>query len=206
MSSFPSFPSFRRPEVVLVAIVAVALVAMVAVAITGGDHFDRPAAVERVVADSNGRLTVDQARCYVDRVHTEVGGSSLSPGAHPTDAELSRMTAIRVDCVGVANLGVVPPDDTASAGTGVPSTESGNLPRRPGDDGALDALYQQCQAGYGAACDDLFTQAPVGSVYESFAVTCGNRTRELSCAAVYVSPGITNPPTTPSTTAPTPPG
>ena len=186
----------------MVAIVAATLVVIVAVAIVGGDHFDRPAAIERIVAESNGRLTVDQARCYVDRVHAEVGGSALSPGAHPTDAEITRMTAIRVDCVGVANLGVVPPDDTASAGPGVPATESGNLPRRPGDDEALDALYQQCQDGYGPACDELFAKAPVGSVYESFAVTCGNRTRELSCAAVYVSPGLTNPPTTTSTTSP----
>ena len=202
MSSHPS-PSRRpawtsrfRPEVVLLAIVGVAILVVVIVAITGSDSFDRQAAVTRVVDDSSGRLTAVQASCYVDRVRHEVGAGVLTPGAHPSDADAARMTAIRVDCIGVTNLGADPSDPTSSIGTAVPSTESGNLPRNVGDDAALDALYAQCRDGVGQACDALFDQAPVGSDYESFAVTCGNRTRELSCAAVYIGPGVTNPPTT----------
>jgi hypothetical protein len=197
-----SLSSFRRPEVVLVAIVTAALVVVGVIALTRGDQFDRSAAIERVVATSSGRITADQAGCYVDRVRHQVGAAALSPRAHPSDAVTSRMTAIRVDCVGVANLGVAPIDAPAAADTSVPSTESGNLPRRPGDDATLDALYQQCQAGFGQACDDLFAKAPVGSDYESFAVTCGNRTRELSCVTLYVAPGVTNPPTTTTSSPP----
>jgi hypothetical protein len=197
----PSWLGRVRPEIVLAGLVGLAVVAVVAVAVLSGDGFDRQAALQRVVDDSGGRITPDQAGCYVDRVHAEVGDRYLSSSVRPPDDVVSRLTAIRVDCVGVANLGVagtVP----AMSGTDVPSTESGNLPRRVGDDPVLDQLYRDCGAGVGQACDQLFAAAPVGSDYESFAVTCGNRTRELSCAAVYVGPGVTNPPTTPSTPAP----
>jgi hypothetical protein len=45
-----------------------------------------------------------------------------------------------------------------------------------GDDPALDALWDSCEAGDMAACDDLFRESPVGSEYEDFGDTCGNRT------------------------------
>ena len=45
----------------------------------------------------------------------------------------------------------------------VPGTEAGNQPLRHGQDPALDALWSRCAAGSGAACDDLFDRAPVGS-------------------------------------------
>ena len=207
-SSRPRIPALRRPswlgrvrpEIVLAAVVGVAIVVVVGVAVTGGSHFDRQAAEQRVVDQSGGRITFDQAGCYVDRVHAEVGDAYLAADAHPSDDVVARLTAIRVDCVGIANLGV---EGTApsAAGADVPSTESGNLPRRFGDDATLDQLYRACRDGTGQACDQLFTQAPVGSDYESFAVTCGNRTRELSCAAVYLAPGVTSPPTS-STSSP----
>lgn len=44
-----------------------------------------------------------------------------------------------------------------------------------GDDPVLDALYDECAAGSGSACDELFFGAPSGSEYESFGSTCGER-------------------------------
>lgn len=44
-----------------------------------------------------------------------------------------------------------------------------------GDDPALDALWDQCAAGDGAACDDLYLESPFGSAYEEFGDTCGHR-------------------------------
>ncbi len=44
-----------------------------------------------------------------------------------------------------------------------------------GDDPALDALYDQCASGQMGACDQLYVDSPLGSGYESFAVTCGGR-------------------------------
>ena len=45
-----------------------------------------------------------------------------------------------------------------------------------GDDAALDALWDACADEDWEACDSLFMQAPVGSEYEDFGDTCGNRT------------------------------
>ncbi len=53
-----------------------------------------------------------------------------------------------------------------------------------GDDGALDRLWDGCEAGDGEACDLLFEQSPVGSEYEQFGLTCGNRNRVLDCRAL----------------------
>jgi len=52
-----------------------------------------------------------------------------------------------------------------------------------GDDPAFDALYDQCEAGDAVACDDLFWTSPLGSEYEAFGNTCGNRfdTPPMSC-------------------------
>ena len=36
--------------------------------------------------------------------------------------------------------------------------------------------------GFGQACDDLFDRAGLGTDYEAFAATCGQRTREDPCA------------------------
>ena len=44
-----------------------------------------------------------------------------------------------------------------------------------GDDPVLDALWDACEAGEGAACDDLYLTSEIGSVYEAFGDTCGNR-------------------------------
>jgi hypothetical protein len=44
-----------------------------------------------------------------------------------------------------------------------------------GDNPTLDALYDSCAAGDGAACDELYWSSSVDTEYEQFAVTCGNR-------------------------------
>lgn len=45
-----------------------------------------------------------------------------------------------------------------------------------GDDAALDELYDGCEGGDLAACDELYWDSPIGSEYEDFATTCGGRT------------------------------
>ena len=44
-----------------------------------------------------------------------------------------------------------------------------------GDDPAMDALWDACEAGEGAACDELYWTSPVDSEYEAFGNYCGNR-------------------------------
>jgi hypothetical protein len=146
----------------------------VAVALAAGgacssQSFDRAKAVDGVLARFNGRLTRSQAECYVDRVADQLGAAALGSDA-PTPEQVPRLTRIRIDCVGVASLG------TSPTRTGEPDRGGGGTsPRRPGDDPALDALYHACADGSGGACDRLFDQAPLGSEYEDFALSCGGR-------------------------------
>jgi hypothetical protein len=44
-----------------------------------------------------------------------------------------------------------------------------------GDNAALDRLWNQCDSGDMQACDDLYDQSDVGSDYENFGDTCGDR-------------------------------
>ena len=44
-----------------------------------------------------------------------------------------------------------------------------------GDDPALDALWDACEAGDAQACDDLYMDSPLGSEYEEFGGSCGGR-------------------------------
>jgi hypothetical protein len=53
-----------------------------------------------------------------------------------------------------------------------------------GDDPVFDALWDRCEAGDGESCDRLFEQSPVGSTYEQFGLTCGNRDQVLDCRAL----------------------
>lgn len=142
--------------------------------------FDRAAAVDRVVRDSGGQLSSAQAECYVDRVVAEIGSNALAAGVQARPEHLPQLTRIRVDCTGVASLG------TAVATTATTADANlGSRPLRPGDDPDLDALYDACGATGGTACDELFDRSVLGSTYEEFASTCGGRTKEASCAAIY---------------------
>jgi hypothetical protein len=163
------------------------------------DDLDRNDAVQRVVDEGGGRVTEEQAGCYVDRVLHEIGTAPLRAGATIPPEQIARLTTIRVDCIGVANLGA----DSTEQGTVV--LPEGGLPgpKKKGDDPVLDALWEQCAAGFGQACDDLFDRAGLGTDYETFGASCGQRTHEDPCAAVYPSPGVTVPsPAQASTTVP----
>ena len=55
---------------------------------------------------------------------------------------------------------------------------SGAVPSEPnafGDDPTLDALYTACTAENWQACDDLYMQSGVGTEYEAYGDTCGNK-------------------------------
>lgn len=203
-ASLPESPDAARPNCtrrvadLTSRFCALTLVVGVVVAGCASESFDRDAAIRQVVDASSGTVGPDQAACYVDRVRDELGTAVLRPGASPDAEQTARLTSIRIDCVGVARLG-----DAADAVT--TTTPVGDLagPRHRGDDPALDALWDQCAAGFGQACDDLFDRSQLGSDYEDFGVTCGRRTREARCADVYPSPGVTLPSAAqPTTTVP----
>jgi hypothetical protein len=176
-------------------LVVVAVVPIIAIAACSSTPtVDRDQAVAKVLDDSHGQMSRDQATCYVGRVIDEVGVDQLQPDAHPTPSQVGKLTSIRIDCIGVANLGLPVPDTGTSLVTGPSETSAHRIPQRLGDDPQLDALYRACQQGNGQACDALFDAAGPGTDYEEFAVTCGSRTREKVCADVY-GPGGSAPAT-----------
>ena len=112
----------------------------------------------------DGLVTDEQAQCIVDGLgeagislqsvtDEELGGDPL-----PADA-----AAVVTECM-FASLGLdtepVDPATLSEEGVGDPT---------------LDALYAACEGGDGQACDDLFFQSAIGSRYEAFGNTCGNR-------------------------------
>lgn len=105
------------------------------------------------------------------------------------------------------------PSATTATTTPAPAAPSSSAPQPKslGDDPVLDDLWHRCEQGSGAACDQLFEQAPLNSDYESFGLSCGNRPDVLRCTQEMDQPSTTVPPPTlpapmsvPSTTAPAP--
>jgi hypothetical protein len=105
-------------------------------------------------------LTDEEAMCMADAMVESRGPEALDlmVRAVSDDMELGvEMMAVAPDC------GV--PLDTFDTQPGFSY----------GDNPTLDALYDECQKGIGASCDALFQQSDVGTEYETFGGTCGNR-------------------------------
>lgn len=158
----------------------------------------REQAIEDQLDRYPGQIDRSQAECYVDRVIDELGIEAVAPDAEPTDAQIRRLTAIRVDCIGIAGLGRAGTSVPPSGGDEPPLTLDG--PRTFGDDPELDELWAACEAGDGPSCDALFDAAPLGSDYETFGATCGGRGAEARCGDVYPALSTTASSTTASST------
>lgn len=80
-------------------------------------------------------------------------------------------------------------DGTTTTTTTDETTEppQGGEPGHLGDDPALDQLAAQCFDGDLDACDDLYFESPLGSEYERYGSTCGDRNEETSggCTVQY---------------------
>lgn len=64
-------------------------------------------------------------------------------------------------------------------------TSSSDGPQAYGDDEKLDALWDECEEGNWKSCDELFMDSALGSEYETFAASCGDRIEtEDFCVAI----------------------
>ena len=72
--------------------------------------------------------------------------------------------------------------DMLNTSDDVPEELPFDQPSTYGDDAALDLLWDECADGSGEACDTLWSNAPLGSEYEEFGVSCGARPDILNCA------------------------
>lgn len=167
---------------------AYAVVLAVGACSSSDGGFDREAAVTAAMGGGAG-LERSAAECYVDRVADELGSEVLDSDAPRNDGLEATMVAIRVDCVGISEVGRPGTGSQPPSGVGEPA-EGGGQGRPPGPwtfgaDEELDELWTGCERGSGAACDELFDRAPLGSDYETFGATCGNRGAEPVCAPLY---------------------
>ena len=127
---------------------------------SGGPALDRYGRVVGVVTEMAPNLGGFQ---LVPLVFTHDAVSDL------VDEFLASPNEPTVDCAGWGNAPLDRlPDD--------PDSWASNADTY-GDDPALDALWDQCEAGDLTACDDLWWLSPPDSEYEAFADTCG-RSRE----------------------------
>ncbi len=150
----------------------VSVVGVLLVSCSDDDGFDRDAAVATVAEDQG--WTAKEAGCWVDRVRDDLGDDELAV-ALDGGIDAPEYAAITVDCVDPAKLATTPElQTTVTARPEEPSTY--------GDDPELDALWDGCAAGDGATCDQLFDAAPLGSDYERFGSTCGDRGVKPRCA------------------------
>lgn len=160
---------------------------------TAEDSAVAQAVIQEMVADG---ISQDTAECFVGTLVDEFGVDELV--ALEEDREPSPEVALRAlelldECgfgFGDFDAGL---DDEASDPGEAPSDfrelamprEAVDGPYTYGEDDDLDALWNACEAGSGSACDDLFLQSPLGSEYEAFGNTCGNRMElNLSCSSL----------------------
>lgn len=108
-------------------------------------------------SDSNRPADTEAARCILDEVGIEGVFASILIAGDPAIA--AQFDPDLLGSVGAAGIRC-----------------GGSLEvLGPGDDPVLDELYDACAGGDGAACDELFFTSPLGSEYERFAATCGDR-------------------------------
>ncbi len=130
-------------------------------------------AVAAFAADGHSE---DVAECIVGLVSGRIDPAALVGDVQLTEAEELALDEATTNCELASELlssDPEPPTDLAFDAE----------PRDYGDDAALDRLWDACEGGLGEACDELWAEAPVGSNYERFGVTCGERFDVLNCTA-----------------------
>lgn len=148
-------------------------------------------AVDTLVASGFSR---GSAQCYVEGMIATFGIDEISAigGGVPVSPEVTDRAAELLDECGVFTD--LTSTTVASGNTGATFGDYRDtaLPRDQvdgpydyGDDETLDALWDECAGGSGTACDELFFESPIGSVYEAFGNTCGNRPElEFDCSTL----------------------
>lgn len=143
------------------------------------DELSRDDVVLAYVDDGLDEATAD---CLVGLGARDLDLGTLLPGAASDNDALLIDEMLRSCQDALASLGEVDLADRSSFDVG---------PFNVGDDDYLDELWTGCSNGNGADCDRLWEEAPVGSIYESFGVTCGNRPEILDCTEEMNGPDRT---------------
>ncbi len=119
-------------------------------------------------------LTETQADCLAETLEADMGAADLlnatlaaaDVGFNSGEFD-SEMLSFGLAVVGAA--------DDCGLDIGDLSAAAFSVGNSYGDNAALDSLWDSCAAGDLGSCDQLYSQSPVGSDYERFAATCGDR-------------------------------
>lgn len=162
-----------------------ALLLLLGACSTASEEALPPLRSEVVEAYLDTGLSENVASCVVGLGERQVELIDLDPST-PTPPETQELIdEIVLSCVEAEKLSN--PDFDES-----PALAFSSEPDVFGDDTGLDELWLWCEAGDGAACDELWQIAPVGSTYERFGVTCGERFDLLDCSEeLELAPGTT---------------
>ncbi|MFC7403552.1 DVUA0089 family protein [Georgenia alba] len=79
---------------------------------------------------------------------------------------------------------------TTDGGGEDPATVDYSTSPTYGEDPTLDGLWEECESGDAAACDELYAAAPEGSGYEAYGNDCAGRVPGNSDWCVNVDPGV----------------
>lgn len=135
-----------------------------------------------VLAYVDDGVNAEVADCLVGLGSREFELDELLPGAAPEEDALLLDEMLRSCIDAVAVLSEEDLEDRRTFETG---------PFNIGDDLYLDELWTGCSRGDGADCDALWQESPVGSMYESYGVSCGNRPEILDCTEEMNGPDVT---------------
>lgn len=162
------------PRLVQPSLVAGVASALLVSGCTSDAEMTAPGIDTVVVANIEAGMDGDVAECVVGIGAQELSLFVLMPGAERTSAEALLVDELTASCEEASAFVLdspLEPDTLAFV----------DQPFTLGDDPTFDRLWEQCDAGEGSACDQLWEKAPVGSDYERFGVTCGDRNQLLDC-------------------------
>lgn len=171
---------------------AIAIAVGAVMALGGGDDGDDKLRTELVAKfRQEGDLSRSDAECLADFYLDDLGadafkGIDLSdPDSDPPKALEDEFQATGIKAVRECDIaGLVPEESSSTTDTTDGSSDDGD--GTYGSDPVLDALYDDCAGGDYAACDELYDKSPLGSDYEAFADSCGERNDPQGyCVDVY---------------------
>jgi hypothetical protein len=166
----------------ILAAIAIAVVAFLAL---GGDDDESDIRAQLASAlQRDTELSPSDAECVADFFVDDLGEDAFEgvdfTAADPPEELQSAFVESGFKAVEECDL------DASAFGGETPDTSDDGGDGTYGSDPELDALYDSCEDGDYAACDELYNSSPSGSEYEEFADTCGERNEPSGyCVDIY---------------------